>query len=120
MSDTNISRALSRNVPMSPQKGRLVADQIRGKMIGTALELLQFSRKKAATIIGKTLNSAIANAENTANADIDVLYVSKIEIGDGVIMKRVQFGARGRVSRIGKRRSHVLIELSAGKAKGRA
>lgn len=110
-------RALTRNVPMSPQKGRLVADQIRGKMIGAALELLQFSRKKAAALIRKTLNSAVANAENNANADIDVLYVSRIEIGDAAHLKRARFGARGRVSRIHKRRSHILIELSAAAAK---
>lgn len=114
----NVSRALSRNVQVSPQKGRLVADQIRGKMIGPALELLQFSRKKAATAVRKTLNSAVANAEENAGADIDILYVSRIEIGDGAALKRVRFGARGRVSRICKRRSHILIELSAAKAKG--
>ena len=112
MSGANI-RALSRNVSLSPQKGRLVADQIRGKMIGPALELLQFSRKKAATLIRKTLNSAVANAEENAGADIDVLYVRRIEVSDGATVKRVRFGARGRVSRINKRRSHILIELAA-------
>lgn len=105
-------RALSRNVPLSPQKGRLVADQIRGKMIGAAVEILQFSRKKAASLIIKTLNSAIANAEENASADIDALRITRIEVSDGIVMKRAQFGARGRVSRISKRRSHILIELA--------
>lgn len=113
-------RALSRNVSLSPQKGRLVADQIRGKMIGPALELLQFSRKKAATPIRKTLNSAVANAEENAGADIDALYVSRIEVSDGATLKRLRFGARGRASRIEKRRSHILIELAAKAAKRRA
>lgn len=120
MNAANVSRALSRNVPMSPQKGRLVADQVRGKKIESALELLHFSRKKAAAIIRKTLNAAVANAEDGANADIDLLYVSRIEINEGIVLKRARFGARGRVSRINKRRSHVLIELSAMKAKGEA
>ena len=112
-------RALSRNVPLSPQKGRLVADQIRGMMIEQALELLQFSRKKAATLIKKTLSSAVANAEENAGADIDTLYVERIEVSDGTTMKRARFGARGRVSRIKKRRSHILVELAAKKNKGR-
>lgn len=109
---TRTTIAIARNVPMSPQKGRPVADQIRGKMIGPALELLQFSRKKAADLIGKTLNSAVANAEENANADIDTLYVSKIEIQDGVAFKRLRHNARGRASRILKRRSHIVIELA--------
>lgn len=113
------SKALSRNVPLSPQKGRLVADQIRGMMIAQALDLLQFSPKKAAALIKKTLNSAVANAEENAGADIDTLYVERIEVSDGITMKRAQFGARGRVSRINKRRSHILIELAAQKGKGR-
>ena len=108
-------RAFSRNVPMSPQKGRLVADQIRGLMIAAAMETLQFSRKKAGALIKKTLGSAIANAEENARADIDVLYVKRIEVSDGVTMKRARFGARGRVSRINKRRSHILIELAEAK-----
>ncbi|MGU9952130.1 MAG: 50S ribosomal protein L22 [Gammaproteobacteria bacterium WSBS_2016_MAG_OTU1] len=110
-------RALTRNVNLSPQKGRLVADQIRGMMIGPALELLRFSHKKAAAIIRKTLNSAIANAEENAGVDIDVLYVERIEINQGVTAKRARFGARGRVSRINKRHSHILIELATAKKK---
>lgn len=102
---------------MSPQKGRLVADQIRGLDVGQAMEILQFSRKKAGAIIKKTLGSAIANAEENAKADIDTLYVSRIEVSDGMMLKRIQFGARGRVSRINKRRSHVLIELADGTGK---
>ena len=113
MNAAAVTRALSRNTNISPQKGRLVADQIRGMMIGPALEILQFSRKKAAEPIRKTLNSAVANAEENANADIDALYVRRIEVSDGMALRRARFGARGRVSRITKRRSHILIELAA-------
>ena len=105
-------RAFSRNAPVSPQKGRLVADQIRGLAADKALETLEFSRKKAGALIKKVLNSAMANAEENAGADIDSLYVRRIEIGDGTVMKRARFGARGRVARICKRRSHILIELA--------
>ncbi|MGI9306934.1 MAG: 50S ribosomal protein L22 [Gammaproteobacteria bacterium] len=108
-------RAFSRNAPVSPQKGRLVADQIRGLDAARALETLQFSRRKAGALIKKVLNSALANAEENANADIDTLYVKRIEVSDGITMKRAQFGARGRVSRICKRRSHILIELAEAK-----
>ena len=114
-----IVRALSRNISLSPQKGRLVADQVRGLMVGVASELLQFSCKKAALLIKKTLNSAIANAEENANVDIDTLYISRIEVSDGATVKRIQFGARGRVSRINKRRSHILIELAVTTKKGK-
>ncbi|MGI9347718.1 MAG: 50S ribosomal protein L22 [Gammaproteobacteria bacterium] len=107
------ARALVRNVPLSPQKGRLVADQVRGLMADKAMELLKFSRKKAAAIVRKGLGQAIANAEENAGADIDGLYIQRIQVMDGMVMKRVQFGARGRVSRIKKRRSHILIELAA-------
>lgn len=120
-----VARALSRNAPISPQKGRLVADQIRGHLLASAVETLKFSRKKAAFLIGKVLNSAIANAEEKS-ADIDALRVSRIEVSDGIMMKRAVFGARGRVSRIEKRRCHILIELAeaanpgkSGKGKGK-
>ena len=111
MASTKTSRALAKNVMLSPQKGRLVADLIRGLPVETALEQLHFSRKKAAVIIKKILNSAIANAENNDGADIDNLVVCRAEVTDGVHLKRVRFGARGHVSRILKSRSHVLLEV---------
>lgn len=113
MSDSSpVIRALARNVPLAPQKGRQVADQIRGMAVGRAMELLQFSRRqKAGALIRKNLSSAVANAEDRSH-DIDALYVRRIEVSAGMTMKRARFGARGRVSRINHRRSHILIELA--------
>lgn len=108
---TVISRALHRNASLSPQKGRLVADAVRGLRVGKALERLHFSNKKGGFLFEKLLNSAIANAEDKSQADIDELYIQRIEVSDGQHQKRVRFGARGRVSRILKQRSHLLIEL---------
>ncbi len=114
-----ISRALHKNASLSPQKGRLVADTIRGLSIGAALERLHFSQKKASALIEKLLNSAIANAEDKSQADIDTLYVQRIEVSDGQHMRRIRFGARGRVSRITKQRCHILVELGDVKSKKR-
>lgn len=111
MDGARATRALARNVMLSPQKGRLVADAIRGLPVEQAMERLRFSRKKAAGIIKKVLDSAIANAENNDNMDIDNLVICRIEVTDGVHLKRVRFGARGRVSRIRKGRSHILLEV---------
>ena len=105
------SRALAKNVMLSPQKGRLVADLIRGLPVEQALERLHFKRKKAAGIIKNVLNSAIANAENNDGANIDNLVVCRIEVTDGVKLKRINFGARGHVNRIIRRRCHVLLEV---------
>lgn len=109
--DTKISLARAKNLQLSPQKGRLVADLVRGLPVERAMEHLQFSRKRAAQLIKKVLNSAISNAENNDGADVDRLVISRIEVTDGVHMKRVQFGARGRVNRLTKRRCHVLLEV---------
>lgn len=111
MAELPAVRALARNIPLSAQKGRLVADMIRGLPVEQALERLRFSRQKASALIRKVLNSAIANAENNSGADIDNLVVCRIEVTDGAHMKRISFGARGRVNRILKRRSHVLLEV---------
>ncbi|MCH9704987.1 MAG: 50S ribosomal protein L22 [Proteobacteria bacterium] len=116
--DVKTTRALAKNASLSAQKGRLVADLIRGLPVESALERLHFSRKKAAEIIKKVLNSAIANAENNDGADIDRLMICRIEVTDGVHLKRMRFGARGRASRIVKRRCHVLLEVCE-KGKGR-
>lgn len=96
---------------ISAQKARLVANQIRGKHIDEAVEILTFSQKKAATIILKVLNSAIANAENNVGADIDVLCVSEIQIGEGMTMKRFAARAKGRGTRILKRTSNIFIRV---------
>lgn len=105
------TRALAKNVALSPQKGRLTAALIRGLPADEAIERLVFSRTKAAAILKKVLNSAISNAENNDSADIDNLIVCRVEVTDGTHLSRVQFGARGRVSRITRRRSHVLLEV---------
>ncbi|WP_000387268.1 50S ribosomal protein L22, partial [Vibrio cholerae] len=88
---------------ISPQKARLVADQIRGKSVDQALELLTFSNKKAAELVKKVLESAIANAEHNEGADIDDLRVAKIFVDEGPVMKRIMPRAKGRADRILKR-----------------
>ena len=96
---------------ISAQKARLVADQIRGKHINEAVEILSFSQKKASGLILKLLNSAIANAENNKGADIDSLYIAEIQVGEGVTMKRFAARAKGRGNRIFKRTSNIFIRV---------
>ena len=94
---------------ISPQKCRLVADQVRGKSVEQALQILTFSPKKAAGIVKKVLESAIANAEHNEGADIDELKVSRIFIDEGPTMRRWKPRAKGRVNHILKRTSHVTV-----------
>lgn len=101
---------------ISPQKCRLIADQIRGLSVERALDILTFSKKKAAVIVKKVLESAIANAEHNEGADIDELKVSTIFVDEGSIMKRIQPRAKGRANRIVKRTSHVTVKVSDGEA----
>lgn len=98
-----------RHAKISAQKVRLVADQVRGKPVEQALQLLAFSPKKAAAIIKKVLESAIANAEHNEGADIDELKVSTIYIDEGPSMRRWRARAKGRVNHIIKRTSHVTV-----------
>lgn len=97
---------------ISPQKARLVADQIRGKPVEQALNELTFSNKKAAAMIRKVLESAIANAENNDAADVDELRVSRIQVDQGPTLKRMHARAKGRGNRVLKRTSHILIGVS--------
>ncbi|HGG60198.1 MAG TPA: 50S ribosomal protein L22 [Gammaproteobacteria bacterium] len=97
---------------ISPQKARLVADQVRGLEVEKALEVLTFSPKKAARIVKKVLESAIANAENNEGADIDELKVSTIYVDQGPVFKRIQARAKGRANRIVKRTSHITVCVS--------
>ncbi|MDF2153160.1 50S ribosomal protein L22 [Vibrio sp. CAU 1672] len=97
---------------ISPQKARLVADQIRGKSVDQALEILTFSNKKAADLVKKVLESAIANAEHNEGADIDDLSVAKIFVDEGPIMKRIMPRAKGRADRILKRSSHITVVVA--------
>lgn len=97
---------------ISAQKARLVADQVRGKGVEEALNLLSFSPKKAAHLIKKVLNSAIANAEHNEGADVDELKVSTIMIDEGVTMKRIMPRAKGRADRISKRSCHITVKVA--------
>ena len=99
---------------ISPQKVRLVADQIRGKDVEEALGLLEFSTKKAAHIVKKVLDSAIANAENNEGADVDELKVSTVFVDQGRTMKRLSPRAKGRADRILKRSCHITVKVSDG------
>jgi large subunit ribosomal protein L22 len=105
-------QAIYKNARLSPQKARLVADQIRGLPVGAALQILTFSDKKAAVFVKKALDSAIANAENNNGADIDELKVSAIMVDAGTVMKRFHARAKGRGARILKRSSHILVKVS--------
>lgn len=97
---------------LSAQKGRLVADQIRGLPVERALDVLAFSKKKGAALVKKVLDSAIANAENNEGADIDELKVSAVCVDEGPTMKRIRARAKGRASRILKRTSHITITVA--------
>jgi large subunit ribosomal protein L22 len=97
---------------ISAQKVRLVADQVRGLPVEDALNLLAFSSKKAAGIIKKVLESAIANAENNEGADIDELKVSTIYVDEGMTMKRIRPRAKGSADRILKRSCHVTVKVA--------
>jgi large subunit ribosomal protein L22 len=97
---------------ISAQKCRLIADQIRGLKVGKAIDVLTFSPKKAAQILKKVLESAIANAEHNDGADIDELHVSAIEVGEGTSLKRMSPRAKGRGNRIVKRTCHIVIQVS--------
>ncbi|TDJ62304.1 MAG: 50S ribosomal protein L22 [Proteobacteria bacterium] len=101
-----------KNAKISAQKVRLVADQIRGLPVDRAINLLTFSNKKAAKIIKKVLESAIANAEHNDAADVDDLTVSEIMIDEGTTMKRWRPRARGRANKILKRMSHVTVTVA--------
>ncbi len=96
---------------ISPQKCRLVADQIRGKSVAQALRILSFSRKKAARMIHKVLESAIANAEHNHGADIDELKVATVLVDGAPFFARYSARAKGRGDRILKRNSHITVRV---------
>jgi large subunit ribosomal protein L22 len=102
---------------LSAQKCRLVCDQVRGLPIDRALDILKFSRKKAAAIVKKLLDSAIANAEHNLGADIDELKVASIYADQGSTYKRMQAKAKGRGTRISKPTCHVTVILSDERSK---
>jgi large subunit ribosomal protein L22 len=96
---------------ISPQKARLVADQVRGLPVENALNLLMFSQKKAAGMVRKVLESAIANAEHNEGADIDELKVSAVFVNEARTLKRFRARAKGRGTRILKRNSHITVTV---------
>ena len=112
-------KAVARFVRLSPQKGRLVADQVRNLPVGKALELLQFSPRRAAGLIRKVLESAIANAEHNEGADIDELKVSQILVDDGPVMKRWMPRAKWRATPLIKPTSHITVSVSDAASRGR-
>jgi len=99
---------------ISPQKARLVADQVRGMPVEKALETLDFSQKKAAAIVKKILDSAIANAEHNEGADIDELSVTQVMVDQAPTMKRIRARAKGSANRIIKRTSHITLVVGDG------
>ena len=104
--------ASARRLRISAQKVRLVADQIRGKPVAVALDLLSFSNKKASVLMRKALESVVANAENNEGADIDELKISEVYVNEGMTMKRIRPRAKGRADRIFKRSSHITVTVS--------
>ena len=103
------AKAVTRLIRVSPQKLNLVAQLIRGKKVDRALADLTFSRKRIAKDVKKTLESAIANAENNHDLDVDALVVSEAYVGKNIVMKRIQARARGRASRILKPFSQMTV-----------
>ncbi|MDR0690720.1 MAG: 50S ribosomal protein L22 [Streptococcaceae bacterium] len=106
------AKATARTVRISPRKTRLVIDLIRGKKIADALATLKFMPHKAAIIIEKVLNCAIANAENNFDLDKEDLYVSKAYVNEGPTMKRIRPRAKGSTSPINKRTSHITVVVA--------
>ncbi len=105
------TKAIVRGVRLSCDKGRLVADLIRGKKVDQALNILTFTQKKAAVIIKKALESAIANAEHNDGADIDDLKVTSIYVEQGATLKRFSARAKGRGNRISKPTCHIFVSV---------
>lgn len=106
------AKAVARNLRVSPQKLNLVAQLIRGKKVSTALADLEFSQKRIAKDVRKCLESAIANAENNHDLDIDELVVAQAFVGKSIVMKRIQFHGRGRTGRVTKPFSNITIVVS--------
>ena len=105
------TKAIARGVRLSSDKGRLVADMIRGKTVGQAINILSFTQKKAAGIIKKLVDSAVANAEHNDGADIDELKIKQIYVEQGATLKRFSARAKGRGNRISKPTAHIYITV---------
>jgi len=114
-SELNKRTSILRTARISPQKARLVANQVRGLPAANALSLLQFSDKKAAHLIYKVIFAAVSNAENNAGDDADDLKVVTITVDEGPTLKRFMARAKGRGTRILKRTSHITVVVGEGK-----
>ena len=106
-----VACAVAKYVRISPRKIRLIMDQVRGKDVEEALNMLSFSSKKGANILRKLINSAVANAQQNSDADVDNLYVYRVYADEGPVLKRFQPRAMGRATRIIKRTSHLTVAL---------
>ena len=105
------ARAVAKYVRVSPRKARLIMDQVRGKKIEDALNALSFAPQKSARILKKLINSAVANAEQNSDTDVDNLYIKRVFADEGPMLKRFRPRAMGRATRIRKRTSHMTVIL---------
>lgn len=105
-------QAIAKMQRISPIKARLVVDTIRGKKVSDALAILSNTNKKAAVLTKKVLNSAIANAVNNNQMDVNALYVSEARVDAGPVYKRILFDSRGRIGHKDKRTSHIVIKVA--------
>jgi len=112
MSEAFEVRASARNLPISPQKARLVVDTVRGKDVENALDSLRFTPNKAAEPVFKLVQSAAANAEENYGLDMEDLFISQIFVDDGRRLKRGRFGSRGRYKPLIKRQCHITVILA--------
>lgn len=106
------TRAVAKFVRISPRKIRLVMDQVRGKQVGEALNMLSFAPQRGARILKKLVNSAIANAEQNTGVDVDSLYILRVYADEGPTLKRWRPRAQGRATSIRKRTSHLTVVLN--------
>ena len=106
------AKSVAKFMRISPRKVRLVADHIKGQPVGTAISLLTFSPKKAGRVLLKVVNSAVANAEQNPNVDVDTLVVKVVSVDEGPSLKRWRARAQGRAYRIRKRTSHITVVLA--------
>ncbi|MBI2357172.1 50S ribosomal protein L22 [Candidatus Dojkabacteria bacterium] len=109
--DQKVVKAQTKNVQVTPQKLRLVADVVRGMSAQKALDVLKFLNKKGALHIRKTLATAVANAKDLFGAEVGAIEISKLTVDEGVKYRRPKFGSRGRVSMLHKRRSNINLEV---------
>ena len=106
------AKAILRFCRVAPRKARIIADMIRGRNVEEAISLLEFTPKRSAQIVRKVLHSAIANAEDTSEVDVDRLFVKKITVDQGPTLKRYRPRAQGRAFRINKKTSHIILVVA--------